>query len=59
VDHLAQQVDFSAGIFLERFITDFNSIFNAITKAEMPRQVKLNRSEIEQRWRKILLTQVL
>jgi len=47
VNHLAEQVNSLIRIFFNGFIADFNRILYTVAKAEMPRQVKLNRSEIK------------
>jgi hypothetical protein len=46
VDHLAEEVHVARRIFFERFIADFDSILDTITKTEVTGQVEVHRAEV-------------
>jgi hypothetical protein len=59
VDHLTEQKNALIAVLFQSAITDFNSVFYAIAKAEVPCEKKNNRAEIKNGRGKILFTMVL
>jgi hypothetical protein len=46
VDHLAQQINISGGVFFEGFVTDLDGILYAITKSKMTCYVKPDGTQV-------------
>src|SRR5690606_35282088 len=55
MDHLTEEEDASAGIFIKCPVTDFDGVFYAVAKSEVTSEIKCYGSEIQTAGREILL----
>ena len=47
MDHLTEEKNSLVRIFFDGFVADLDSVFHAVAKAKMARDVKLHRTEIQ------------